>query len=108
MPRTSNRQKILLTLAKQYDNAKRMFFFQNIIREDDGSSDDDDLGTLSYLAMMRVSNRFAASKRSRYLAPRMQRKSTSFVFEMDLEIFSDGAGWLNDEEFLSKYRVTRE
>ena len=108
MPRTSSRQKILLTLAKQYDNAKRMFLFQNIIREDDGSSDDEDLGMLSYLAMMRASNRFATAKRSRYLAPRTQRKMTSCIFEMDLETTSDSHGWLNDEEFLSKYRVTRE
>lgn len=108
MPRTSIRQKILLALAKQYDNAKRMFLFQNVIREDDGFSDDDELGTLSYLGMMRASNRLARAKRNRYLSSRVHRKSTSFIFEMDLEFFSDGRGWLNDEEFLSKYRVTRD
>ena len=80
----------------------------NAIREDDEVSDDGELGQLLYLDLMYSSELLDEAQRSCYVFTRTYQKSTLFILEMDLEVLSDMPRWLNDEEFLSKYRVTRD
>ena len=108
MPQTPERLKLINGLEQRYEDAKRRFLFHNAIREDSDISDDGELGHLSYIDLMRSSELLDATQRSRYIFTRTYRRSTDFILEMDLEVVSDQPKWLNGEDFLSKYRVTRD
>ncbi|EJK67066.1 hypothetical protein THAOC_11944 [Thalassiosira oceanica] len=45
---------------------------------------------------------------TRYLRDRIIRKPSTNVFEEDLRVEEDGTHWMNDNEFLNKYRMDRE
>ena len=83
-------------------------FVSNVIREHEHVSDDDELGTLLYLNLMCASGRLSVATHSRYLSHQVYLTPTSTIFDTDLESNADSGQWLNDEEFLSKHRVTRD
>ena len=96
-------------LEERYEDAKRSFLLHNAIQHDDGISDDvEQLGQLSYLELMRSSELLDEAQRSHYMCSRTYRRSSVFQFETDLEVRTDGTHWLNEEEFVSKYRMTRD
>ena len=106
MPRTSGRQNLIKALEQRYKEAKRRFFFYNVILEDDALSDDGELGHLSYLGLMYSLDALRVTQSSRYCFRQSCRQSNDLIFKMDLLDSGDEREWLNDEEFLSKYRVT--
>ena len=108
MPRTSRRQNLIKALEERYEETKRRFFFHNVILEDDALSDDGELGHLSYLNLMHSSAALRAAQSNRYCFRQSYRQSNDLIFQMDLLDSGDNQQWLNDDEFLSKYRVTRD
>ena len=106
MPRTSERQTLINGLEQQYEDAKRRFLFHNAIWDDGDISDNGEVGHLSYLDLLRSSELLDVAQRSRYVFSRSYRRSSDFIFEMDLE--RDGPQWLNEAKFVSKYHVTHD
>jgi hypothetical protein len=80
----------------------------NVIGDDAGEDSAGDVPISSYLNFMRAASRLSSANASRYCETRHERVSNLAVFERDLEERKDHRHWLGDDEFLEKYRVTRD
>lgn len=101
MPRTSKRKKLIKELTQVLEQRAERRMFRMIDSESD--SDEDVLDLLTLTELTEVEN-------SRYIDRRKYRTSNQ-RFQDDLREESDderNRAWLTDDEFLQKYRMSRE
>jgi hypothetical protein len=109
MPRTSFRRKALNGLLSAYNNSCRLFFLYHLHQiiesdiDDDIFDDNDDL----FVLLAGWHNRITHIRDSRYLRNRTCRKQGLNVFLQDLSVAGE-TFWMSEDEFLCKYRVTRD
>ncbi|KAL7538614.1 hypothetical protein ACHAWF_010854 [Thalassiosira exigua] len=106
MPKVSNRARALNRLLGLYRRARACFVLDDIVDATDDESLD--LESPAFLSYIHFWYRLRALESSRYSVPRVLRKHDFCIFERDLEEREDKKHWLNDEEFLRKYRMSRE
>ena len=103
MPRRSERAKWLRKLRRAVKNRRVFSFIRAVFLEDD-DSDEDDLDIMLESLLSEGEERRYHSRCSSY------RASSPDVFAHDLndEMLDGKPPWLNDSEFLQKYRCTRQ
>jgi hypothetical protein len=108
MPRRSNRSRLLSSLALCRDRARRLFIADHVANLLDGNDQGLDMTNTSFMLVSRFTHRFHVLTQSRYSIPRTARKHQFDVFECDLNDSEDNQNWLSDDEFLCKYRMSRD
>lgn len=96
-------------LLSARDRARAWFVIDELFGGDDSDEDRSiDFTSPSFLAYLQSSKALSDLANTRYLRDRIIRKPSTNVFEEDLRVEEDGTHWMNDNEFLNKYRMDRE
>ena len=97
----------LARLLGARDRARAWFVIDELFGGDSDSDEDRsiDFSSPSFLAYLQSSKAISDLVNTRYLRERAIRKPSTNVFEEDLRVEEDGTHWLNDTEFLNKYRM---
>ena len=108
MPRTSFRARALLDFLSTYRVVTHLFFADNLHHLIDGDFHELDSNNETFLLAARVHQQFRRRQQSRYTQPRRCRRHPLNVFLEDLSANQDCNDWISNDEFLCKYRVSRE
>jgi len=108
MPQRSYQAHVLDNFLSLYKNATRLFVADNLdhLINTDFHEIDTNNEIFLFAALMHFQLRIRQS--ARYAAPRRCRKHTSNIFIEDLSTHQGSDAWLSKDEFLCKYRVSRE
>ena len=113
------KKKVLTSLEKDLQKRQKEAHLKFLLSDDkelfsdveNSSSDDSDASTLEYLMKLRVIQAKEKVESQRYFGTRKSYRNGHAVFERDLVETDNDQGvrpWLQDDEFLAKYRMHRE
>ena len=107
MPRLSPRAIALRALTAATRRVRQVFLVCNISHLLDGDFTVFDEHNETFVALLNFQRRLTDLRNSRFYSPRPFREYDRYVFERDLNTDVD-IPWLSDEDFLRKYRTSRE
>jgi hypothetical protein len=108
MPSTSFRDRALLDFLSTYRVATRLSDADNLHHLIDGDFHKLDSNNETFLLAACVHQQFRCRQQSRYTQPQRCRRQPLNVFLEGLSTNQDCNYWLSNDEFLCKYRVSRE
>ncbi len=110
MPRKSVRAHALEHLLSAYHHARRLFILDNIHQIVDGDLDDNVFNEDNdlFVLVAGLYDCIHAIRQNRYFGARSRREGNMDVFDADLSVENGIDSWMTDDEFLCKYRVTRD
>ena len=108
MPRLSRCCRSLSSLAFSRDRARQLFVADNLHILLDGDYHELNATNDSFMLLGGLNRLHRLMTQSRYIVTRFARKCPYNAFHADLNENDDDINWLNDEEFLCKYRMDRD
>ena len=107
MPRLSTRAIALRALTAATRRIRQIFLLENFSHLIDGNLTVLNEHNESFLALLQCQRRLTKLRNKRYYSARHIRKYSRHIFEHDLDGDGD-APWLNEVEFMNKYRTSRD